>query len=528
MSTDLLHPVYITTAIDYVNAPPHLGHAYEKIATDALARFYKLLGHEVFFLTGTDEHGIKIEKNAKAKNLIPKQFVDPIAQCFQDTWALCGLNYNRFIRTTEAEHYEVVQAIWQKLFTQGDIYKASYIGRYCPGCEAFLTERDLNEKGECVIHLRKPDDVEEENYFFKLSAYKDRLKQYIEQNPSFVQPEFRRQEVLKMLDELEDISVSRSKKSVTWGIEVSDDSEQVIYVWIDALSNYLTGLDYLKNPQQFSHFWTTPDGEPNAIHIIGKDILRFHAIYWPALLMAASIPLPKTIFAHGFITLAEAKISKSLGNVIAPQDVLTHFNLPNADALRYYLLTATSFGQDGNFTMDDFKLRVNSDLANNLGNLLNRTLSMLQKYNHGVTPEFAENPYFDLIALAPWAETIKKAYLNYDLKLAAELVLSRVDAANKLINEAEPWTLFKEGQTEKLNALLYSLLESLRQVALLLSPMTPYLSDAILNQLGLEPAETLTWNQLNSPLPAGLQTKPAGPILPRLDDELAGDSKGKK
>jgi methionyl-tRNA synthetase len=520
-------PFYITTAIDYVNAAPHLGHAYEKIATDVLARYHRLRGAEVFFLTGTDEHGSKIEKNAAAQGLEPKAFTDQTSALFAQTWALCNVQYTRFGRTTDPAHYELVAWLWRKLVTKQDIYKHRYEGLYCSGCEAFLNERDLNPAGECAIHRRKPDVVAEENYFFRLTAYKEAIRQHIETHPEFLQPAFRKAEVLNWIESMEDISVSRSRSSVSWGIAVPDDPEQVIYVWIDALSNYLTGLDYLGNPDQWRQFWLTPNGQPNAVHIIGKDILRFHAIYWPAMLLAAEIPLPKTIFAHGFITLNEEKISKSLGNVVAPQDVMAHYSLPNADPLRYYLMAVTPFGHDGNFTLEDFKTKVNADLANNLGNLLNRTLSMLKKYCDGAMPDVAQ-PLPDLLASAEEVTAMAAAYERFEIQEAMAMALAWVDRANKAINDLEPWTLYKTEQFETLNQLMAGLLGVLRQVAIVLSPVLPTMSQAIWTQLGLTGFATLTWTDVVSgSIPAGTVTAPAGPIFPRLESELVG-AVGKK
>lgn len=518
---------YITTAIDYVNAAPHLGHAYEKMATDTLARVYRLLGVPTFFLTGTDEHGIKVEKNARAHGMDPKAFTDKLSQEFINTWQHCSIDYDRFVRTTDADHLTVVHHLWNTLLAKGDIYKASYKARYCSGCEAFLTERDLTEDGLCHIHQVAPEWVEEENYFFKLSAYKEAILAHIEANPAFIQPAFRRQELLNMLEDLQDISVSRSKASVTWGLPVPNDDSQVIYVWIDALSNYLTGIGYQTETDTYNRYWHNNAGEPNAVHIIGKDILRFHALYWPAMLLGAGVPLPKTIFAHGFITLNEAKISKSLGNVISPVDVTDHFLLPNTDSIRYYLLTQTPFGNDGNFSMDEFKLKVNADLANNLGNLLNRTLSMLKKYFGGVVPAFdVHAPVVgELSETVTLANQTIEAYRSYNFSLAAETLLKRVDQANRLINDQEPWTLYKEERLTELANLIGNVLESLRIVAVLFEPLLPNLSQAILAQLGLGSADesTLSLEQrLASTLAEGVVTQPSGPLLPRLDSELVG------
>ncbi|HEY9685501.1 MAG TPA: methionine--tRNA ligase [Coleofasciculaceae cyanobacterium] len=514
---------YITTAIDYVNAAPHLGHAYEKIATDVMARFQRLLGREVFFLTGTDEHGTKVEKTAKARGITPREHTDELVEEFKKAWQYLNLTYDRFIRTTDADHYAVVEHLWRTLAAKGDIEKRSYQGLYCSGCEKFMTERDLNEAGECPFHDRKPELVEEENYFFKLSKYKDAIAEHIRKNPDFVLPEFRAEEVLKMLEDVEDISVSRHRDSVSWGIPVPDDAEQVIYVWIDALSNYITGVGYRKDDALFHKFW------PADVHMIGKDILRFHAIYWPAMLMSANIPLPRQIFAHGFININDAKISKSVGNVVSPFTLRERFDLPNPDPIRYYLMTVATFGQDGGFTEDDFKLKVNADLANNLGNLLNRTLNMTNKYFEGQVP--ASGHARPGVLHAEGVDEVRQAYESYDFQKAAELILQLVDWANKEINDKEPWTLAKEGKTQELSDLMYTVLETLRQVAIMLSPITPTLSDEIWTQLGYPATLSVLdprWSDISSAnIPPGQRINLQGPILPRLDSELAGASKKK-
>lgn len=516
------HPdtFYITTAIDYVNAAPHLGHAYEKIASDVLARFYRLQGRDVFFLTGTDEHGSKVEKTAKSKGMEPKAYTDLIAEEFKRTWASLNLSYDRFIRTTDADHYAVVKYIWETLQAKGDIYKASYTGLYCSGCENFVTQRDLTEAGECPNHLVKPEPVEEENYFFRLKNYREAIIKHIQENPGFVQPDFRKDEVLKLLEDVEDISVSRSIHSVTWGIPVPGDENQRIYVWIDALSNYLTGCGFRHDETLFAKYW------PADLHMIGKDILRFHAIYWPAMLMAANLPLPRCVYAHGFITLNESKISKSTGNIVSPASLCDRFNLPNTDPIRYYLLTCATFGQDGNFTEDDFKNRVNADLANNLGNLLNRSLNMTNKYFEGRVPQ-APSPS-DLLTPAD-LEKLQASYAALEFHSAAEQILGAVDRANKLINDSEPWTLFKESKLEELANVIYAVLETLRKVAVALSPMTPVLSAEIWKQLGyVTPLGDLGWKDISgTALPKGQAINLQGPILPRLDSEIVGAGKKK-
>jgi methionyl-tRNA synthetase len=536
---------YITTAIDYVNAAPHLGHAYEKIATDVMARFRRLLGDRVFFLTGTDEHGAKVEKAALARGLSPKQATDELVEEFKAAWAYLGLTHDRFIRTTDADHYEVVAGLWRTLSMRGDIYKKRYQGLYCTGCEKFVNERDLNPAGECPHHQRAPDRVEEENYFFRLSRYKDALRALIRGErfrppdgegdiirPDFVKPDFRAAEVLQMVDEIEDISVSRHRNSVGWGIPVPDDDEQVIYVWIDALSNYLTGIGYRQadaaEETLYRTFW------PADIHMIGKDILRFHALYWPAMLMAADVPLPGRIFAHGFININDAKISKSVGNVVSPFTLKERFNLPNPDPIRYYLMTVAAMGQDGGFTEEDFKLRVNADLANNLGNLLNRTLAMTGKYFEGRVP--APSAALSLSSNRDTLDDVRAAYERFDFSKAAEGIFQWVDEANRNINDREPWTLFKEGKTAELADLMYGVLETLRRTAVALSPVTPSISEDMWRQLGydtplVDPVThqpSVRWDDLTeTSLSPGQRVNLQGPVLPRLDSELAGAGKKK-
>jgi len=516
---------YITTAIDYVNAPPHIGHAYEKIVADVICRHYKQRGIPCFFLTGTDEHGIKIQKTAAEKGVPPKEFCDDIASKFITEWKLFELDYDRFIRTTEEDHKKVVTHIFKTLAEKGDIYKASYTGLYCTGCECFLNERDLDENGFCPDHKIKPQEVKEENYFFKLSKYKDRIKDHIKANTDFILPEYRSNEVLNQLKDVEDISVSRAKNSVNWGIPVPDDDSQIIYVWIDALSNYLTGIGYLNNEELFQKFWSAN------CHMIGKDILKFHSIYWIALLMAMELPLPKTIYAHGWITVDESKMSKSLGNVIAPNVLLKEFELKSPDAIRYFFATSISHGKDGNYSDEDFKNKVNADLANNLGNLLNRTLSMLVKYFDGnILPEAvtnSENNELARLTEETKASVVEK-FNKYELADAAETIIALADSTNKYINEEAPWAL---GKTTECAQVLYNVLETLRQVSVLISPYIPNIAQDIWQQLALEEnvseilLSDLTWGGLKQGKMASKES--IKPVFLRIDSELAGDKKKK-
>lgn len=513
------HHFYLTTAIYYANAVPHIGHAYEIIGADVIARSQRLLGKEVFFLTGTDEHGIKVEKTAHKFGMTPKEYVDQIAKGFETTWQELGISYNRFIRTSEPDHHELVTFLWRKLVEKGDIYKASYKGLYCSGCETFLLEKDLNPDGLCQHHLTAPEIVEEENYFFRLSKYRDAIAKHIEDNPDFIQPAFRKNDVINQLEELSDISVSRAQASVSWGIPVPDDPEQVIYVWIDALSNYLTGIGWQKDPELFNVNW------PADAQIIGKDILRFHALYWPALLLAADLPLPKTLLVHGFITVSETKISKSIGNVVSVSDLVERFSLPHVDPIRYYMMAVTGFGQDGSYTDEDFKNRVNADLANNLGNLLNRTLNMLLKYNNGVVP----NPDDALETLISTEDTerVLSLYNDYAFNEAIQSIMELVDRANKFVNDKEPWALAKAEDKQPLFNVLYAVLEALRQVAILLSPVIPTMAQDMWQQLGYESEiKEAQWPWLEgSWIPEGQETRLGEPLLLRLDSEIVGAGK---
>lgn len=521
---------YITTAIDYVNAPPHIGHAYEKIATDVLARHFRQRGFEVFFLTGTDEHGIKIEKTSKEKGLTPQEFCDETARKFKDAWELLDVKYDRFIRTTEEDHKKVVQHIFKTLVEKDDIYKASYTGQYCSGCESFLNERELTEDGLCPDHKTKPEEVQEENYFFRLTKYKDRIKNYIEAS---VMPDYRVNELLNQLKDMEDFSVSRAKDSVSWGIPVPDDESQIIYVWIDALSNYLTGIGYLKDQELFDKFWTN---NSNVMHIIGKDILKFHSIYWIGILMAMELKLPDKIFAHGWITIDQTKMSKSLGNVISPKTVLEAFNLEKADAFRYFMMTTTPFGRDGNYSDEDFKGIVNADLANNLGNLLNRTLSMLVKYFDGeIKPEHVTSSKNNELKDHSYASKeliLNDSFLNYKISDAADHIIILVDRANKYVNEKTPWTLAKEEKMTECGQVLYNVLETLRFVSVMIYPFTPNIAQSMWEQLGQSgKIEDVRYSGLKwGGLQAGkvISADKIKPVFLRLDSEFAGAEKKKK
>lgn len=512
---------YITTAIDYVNGIPHIGHAYEKILTDVIARHYTQRCEDVYFLTGTDEHGIKIQKTAAEKGLTPKQMCDDNVAEFKKTWKLLNVDYNKFIRTTDEEHKKVVQHIFKKLVEKGDIYKHSYTGLYCSGCEIFLNEKDLTEEGFCPIHGKKPEVVSEENYFFKLTKYKDAIIKHIKENPDFILPEFRQAEVLNQLEDIEDISVSRSKSNVSWGIDVLDDPEQVIYVWIDALSNYITAIGYDTDSQseKFKKYW------PVSHHVIGKDILKFHSIYWPAILMALDLPLPKQLLVHGFININQAKMSKSLGNVISPENIVKNWGLEIPDAFRYYMATAAPSGKDGNFSDEDFKEKVNADLANNMGNLLNRTLSMLVKYfDGGINVTDRECELFNVAK-----ETIQKVktrFDNFEIQEAAQEIISLVDLTNKYVADNAPWALAKEGKTDECQHVLLNVLEIMCVVSSLIYPFCPNIARDMAAQLKFDLETKLDDLTLNN-IRVGklISQEEIKPVFLRLDSELADKNK---
>lgn len=528
---------YITTAIDYSNAPPHLGHAYEKITADVIARHQRLRGKDVYFLTGVDEHGTKNEKAAKEKGVTPQEHCDEIAEKYKETWAALGISYDYFVRTTEQRHREAVEKIFIKLEQKGDIYKKRYEGLYCVGCEAFYLEKDLDENGNCPVHHKPLETVSEENYFLKTSKYTKQIKEYLLANPDFVQPEARRNEVLNLYDDFEDISISR--ETVKWGIKVPNDEKQVIYVWLDALNNYITALDFLKDDDSlFKKFW------PANVQIVGKDILRFHAIIWPSILLALGLELPKTIYSHGFITIGGAKISKTTGNVIKPQDLIDKYQ---ADGLRYFIVRELNYGNDGDFAAEfnedgSFKKceilenRVNADLANSLGNSLNRVVaSILAKNCDGVTPERFIEAEKDFAEFVEETKTkVAEEMDRYDLQAAVIAVWDLVNKLNKYIDTEAPWALAKkaiEDESAKpyFHGVLYTCLETLRIICLLASPYIPNITSRIWNQLGIsENISEQKWDSIKwGLLKPGTVTQKGEIVYPRVDSKLADKSKKK-
>mgnify|MGYP000936413694 CR=1 FL=1 len=474
---------YITTAIAYTSGKPHIGNVYEIVLADSIARYKRMTGYDVRFQTGTDEHGQKVEEKAKAEGVSPKEFVDHTAAVIREQFDCMNLSYDKFIRTTDPDHEKQVQKIFQKLYDKGDIYKGEYEGLYCKECEAFYTSSQLKD-GKCPVCGGEVTPTSEEAYFFKMSKYADRLMQYIEDHPHFIQPESRKNEMINnfLKPGLQDLCVTRT--SFSWGIPVPFDPKHVIYVWIDALSNYITGLGYDADGNSsplFAKYW------PADLHLIGKDIIRFHTIYWPIMLMALDLPLPEQIFGHPWLLTGDSKMSKSKGNVIYADDLVSLFGV---DAVRYIMLHEMPFSQDGHVTYDLMIERINSDLANNLGNLVNRTITMQNKYFNGAVA----NPEVS----APVDDELKQAAMNTVTEISNDMdqlrvadsiqkILNLLDRCNKYIDETTPWSLAKDpDQIGRLATVLYNLLETIRISAVLLSPYLPETSAKILDQLNTE------------------------------------------
>ena len=503
---------YVTTPIYYPSANFHIGHCYTTVIADSINRYKKLQGYDTFFLTGSDEHGLKIQKKAEEAGVTPQEYVDKIIDDAKDLWKNLNIEYDRFIRTTDKDHVETVQKIFQKLYDQGDIYKGEYKGLYCTPCESFWTETQLID-GKCPDCGREVNEVSEEAYFFKLSKYQDKLVDYIESHPEFIQPVSRKNEMLNNFIKpgLEDLCVSRT--TFDWGVPVPFDNKHVVYVWLDALTNYISALGYLSDDDSnFKKFW------PADLHIVGKEIVRFHTIIWPIMLMALDLPLPKQVFGHGWLVINGGKISKSLGNYKDPREYISEYGV---DAIRYYLLREVPFGSDGGFTEELLVSRYNTDLANTVGNLVNRTLSMLTKYFDGIITKGNETTEFDsdLINLVTSTKSKVEDYMEkLQIPESLDSIFEIFRRANKYIDETTPWILAKEEQNEKLKTVLYNLLESIRIGAILLKPYLPNTSEEILRQLNTKEISYDKTNEFGL-LEENIHINDFKPIFMRIDNK---------
>jgi len=504
---------YVTTPIYYINAEPHIGSAYTTIIADIIARYKRFRGYDVFFLTGTDEHGQKVLNAAQQAGKTPQEFCDELAEKFKKLWNDLEITNDYFVRTTDELHMKVVQEFVRKMQENGDIYKGKYEGWYCVPCESFWDEDELGEGKTCPSCGRPVKWVSEENYFFRLSKYNQKLLEIFKKNPSFIEPDFRRNEMLRILEKgLKDISITRT--SFKWGVPMPGDTDHVIYVWIDALINYVSAIGYTWDNERFNRYW------PADLHLIGKEINRFHSLIWPAMLMSVGLPLPKKIYAHGWLTFNGQKISKSLGNAIDPRILVEKYGL---DAIRYYLLREVNFGKDGDFSEDNLIGRINADLANDLGNLLHRTTAMITQNFDSRIPKPSKKESVDNQLILGSLETIQKFFENMDslrFTQALEQLWQFIGFSNKYIDLTEPWKLAKIGDKDRLATVLYNLAESLRIIATLLKPIMPRTSREIYSRLGI--AEE--WKEIDDralgkwgKLKSGIVVKHGEPLFPRID-----------
>ncbi|MFC2149479.1 methionine--tRNA ligase [Candidatus Auribacterota bacterium] len=504
--------MYITTAIDYVNSDPHLGTSYEKIGADVLARFARIMGYETFFLMGADEHSLNVEKQAKSMNVSPQEYCDRMCEKFKHVWHRLNISFDDFIRTTEQRHINTVTDLFNRIHENGHIYSGEYKGWYCVSCEAFMKDKDLVD-GSCPVHKKKPEWVVEKNYFLALSKFEDKLLHHIEKNKDFIRPEIRKNEMVNVIKGgLEDISVTRS--SVGWGIPLPFDKTHVLYVWFDALINYLSGAGYSDNEKRFKRFW------PADVHVIGKDITRFHCIIWPAMLMAAGIELPKSVFGHGFVYVEGGKMSKSEGRIVDPIEICDKYG---ADPLRYYLMREIPFDRDGDFTLESFENRYNADLANDLGNLVSRALSMVSKYRGGVIPVIKGVNKKDA-ELSGKVGELRDEIGGLVERLELSKILIKlwefIQLANRYVEVNAPWALAKSKDDKRLDEVLYNLCEVIRLTSLYVFPFMPDKGREIAEQLGVEfDVENLDFRKAVKwgDLKGGNKIGKLSPLFPRLE-----------